>query len=82
MVLDLCTLNDKTIGEVYPLPNIIDILYWVKSAKYFTVFDLASEFHQIEMDPSDSHKTAFTTPFGPYEFNRMPFRLKNAPTTF
>ena len=59
MVLDFCKLNEKTIGDSYPLPNIIDILDQLGSAQYFSVFDLASRFHQIKMNPEDSHKTAF-----------------------
>lgn len=82
MVLDFRTLNEKTIGDAYPLPNIADILDQLGSAKYFSIFDLASGFHQIKMHPDDSHKTAFSTPHGHCEFDRMPFGLKNAPATF
>ena len=82
MVLDFPKLNEKTIGNSYLLPNINDILNTLGSAKYFLVFDLATGFHHIKMDPKDSHKTAFSTPQGHYEFERMPFDLKTAPTTF
>ena len=82
LVLYFRKLNEKTIGDSYPLPNIIDILDQLRSAQYFSVFNLASGRHQIKMSPEDSHKTAFSTPYGHYEFDRMPFGLKNAPATF
>lgn len=82
MVIDFRKLNEKTVGDAYPLPNITDILDQLGSAKYFSKFDLASGFHQIPMHPDHSPKTAFSTPHGHYEYNRMPFGLKNAPSTF
>jgi len=82
LVIDFRALNKKTLGDAYPLPNISDILDQIGSAKYFSVFDLASGFHQIPMSEADAPKTAFSTPFGHYEYKRMPFGLKNAPATF
>ncbi|XP_024225607.1 uncharacterized protein LOC112213408 [Bombus impatiens] len=52
------------------------------SAKYFFTFDLASGFRQIRMAQEDAHKTAFSIPYGQFQFKRMSLGLKNAPTTF
>ena len=62
--------------------NINDILYFLKSAKYFSVYDLATGFHHIKIDLKKSHKTVFSTRHGYYEFDRKPFGLKTALATF
>ena len=82
MVIDYRSLNEKTISDAYPLPNICEILNQLGGAKYFSTLDLASGFHQIPMDPDSQSKTAFCTSYGHYEYKRMPFGLKNAPSTF
>lgn len=82
LVIDYRKLNDKTVDDRYPLPNIVDILDKLGKCQYFSTIDLASGFHQIEIEEGDREKTAFTVESGHYEFCRMPFGLKNAPSTF
>lgn len=43
---------------------------------------MKSGFWQIQIAEHDKYKTAFTVPFGHYEWNVMPFALKNAPSEF
>jgi len=49
---------------------------------WIPVSDARSGYHQIPMYDKHKNKTAFSTPYGYFEFNRMPFGLKNAPATF
>lgn len=82
--MDFRKLNDRTIDDKYPIPNITDILDKLGKCQYFTTLDLASGFYQVETDPADVHKTAFSVSdgLGHFEFLRMPMGLKNAPSTF
>lgn len=75
-------MNALTHKDAYPLPRIEESLTSLKQAAWYSTLDLASGYWQVDLDPKDREKTAFTTPLGLYEFQRMPFGLCNAPATF
>ncbi|XP_026744818.1 uncharacterized protein LOC113506168 [Trichoplusia ni] len=82
LCIDFRALNKITIKEHYPLPRIDDQLDNLSGYKYYTSLDLASGYYQIPLAEPSKRYTAFVTPDGHYEFNRMPFGLVNAPSTF
>ncbi len=81
--VDFRKVNDVTIKDAYPLPQINDLIDSLAGQNYFSTLDLASGYWQVELDESSKEKTAFVIPGGNLlEFNRMPFGLANAVPTF
>ena len=82
LCVDYRRLNAKTVRDQFPLPRIEESIDAIGNAKWFSTMDLASGLNQVAMDEEDRHKTAFTTPFGIFEYNRMPMGMTNSPATF
>ena len=79
---DYRRLNEATTDDRYPLPHIQDFNSRLTGSCIFSKIDLVRGYHQIPMATESIPKTAIATPFGLWEFLRMPFGLKNAAQTF
>ena len=76
---DYRRLNDITRDDRYPLPHIQDLnANLAGKTIFFPKIDHVRGYNQIPVAPEDIPKTAVITPFGLYEFLKMPFGLKNA----
>ena len=79
---DYRRLNERTEHDAYPIPHIHDFAAGLAGCKIFSKVDLVKGCHQIPVREEDVPKTAIATPFGLFEFTRMPFGLKTAAQTF
>ena len=79
---DYRRLNAATLPDRYSLPHIQDFAARLDGAKIFSKVDLIRGYHQVPVAEADICKTAVITPFGLFEFLRMPFGLKNAAQAF
>ncbi|KAL7868371.1 hypothetical protein SRHO_G00097550 [Serrasalmus rhombeus] len=80
--IDFRKLNAVTIKDSYPLPRPADALDSLSGSCWFSTMDLASGYWQVELEPQDQEKSAFTTGHALYHFKVMPMGLTNAPPTF
>ncbi|CAL9696568.1 unnamed protein product [Knipowitschia caucasica] len=79
---DFCRLNNATTNDRYPIPHIQDFSVHLAGAVIFSKVDLVRGHHQMPVRRQDVPKTAVITPFGLFEFLRMPFGLKGVAQTF
>jgi hypothetical protein len=79
---DLKPLNESILREVYPLPKVDDILAQLSGSKLFSKLDANCRFWQIPLAEESKTLMTFITPFGRYQFNKLPFDISSAPEHF
>ena len=75
-VTDLRKLNKQTVKDSYPLTNIQEILHSLQGATVFSSLDACGAYHAVRIEHGSL--TAFISPFGTFQYIRMPFGLANA----
>jgi hypothetical protein len=71
--IDYRQLNKLTVFDAEPIPDIEELLCQLSEGRYFVKIDLTKGYWQIPMREADREKTAFQTPFGLYQWTKMPF---------
>jgi hypothetical protein len=79
---DYRALNAATKPDRYTVPHVQDFSARLAGCKIFSKIDLVRAYHQILVATEDVSKTAVITPFGLFEFKRMPYGLRNGAQTF
>jgi len=79
---DYRRLNLVTVPDMYPPPHMEDLSARLAGKVIFSKLDLRKGYYQVPVAEKDVAKTAIITPFGLFEFLRMPFGLRNAGQSF
>lgn len=82
LVQDFRAVNQATVPDRWPTPNLDSQLEKMSGFRYYSVFDFVNGFWQIKLREGDQYKTAFASEFGLFEWTVMPQGLQGAPATF
>ena len=82
LVIDYRALNKVTRKFTWPMPKVEDIFSKLNGTTYFTILDLRAGYHHIPLDKPSIPKTALNSPFGKFEYMKVPFGLAQAPAYF
>ena len=80
--IDFRDLNRACSKDNFPTPYIDQIIDYYSGSIIFSFMDGFSGYNQIDILPSDQHKTSFIFPWETFVYCKLPFGLKNAGATF
>ena len=80
--IDFTNLNEACPKDSFPLPCINQIVDATLRHKMILFMDVFFCYNHIPMYPLNSEKTTFITSLWTFDYNVMPFSLKNAKTTY
>jgi hypothetical protein len=82
LCMDFCALNRASVKDHFPLPNMEMILQQVTGSQMMSLLDGFSGYNQIKVKRIDRYKITFTTRWGTFAYEHVPFGLSNAGATF
>ena len=82
LCIDYRLINTFALLDPFPFPIIDDVIVSLGGCNFFTKIDLKDGFHLLGLTTESRKFTSFVTPFGQYEWARLPFGYKNSPQLF